>query len=286
MTTAPYVLACIDGSSYSEAVCDYANWIADTVAAPLHLLHTVEHSRAPATADLSGAIGLGASEDLLSELTELEQNRSRLLLKKGTVMLNAARARAEAAGIPEIHTVQRHGPLSEALVDLEDSTRVLVVGIRGENHADGQHGIGMQLEGLIRALHKPILVVNGSFRPVRNVMLAYDGGVAADKALQLVASSPLFRDAKCHLVHVGDESDEQDPILKKGAAALADAGLTFTSVHLRGKSLEALSRYQTEHAIDLTVMGAFGHTRLRHFLLGSFTAQMLDRTEQPLLLLR
>ncbi|MFU8788635.1 MAG: universal stress protein, partial [Methylobacter sp.] len=38
--------------------------------------------------------------------------------------------------------------------------------------------------------------------------------------------------------------------------------------------------------IDMTVMGAFGHTRIRDWLLGSFTVKMLTHSNKPLLLLR
>ncbi|MDP5776249.1 universal stress protein, partial [Pseudomonas aeruginosa] len=44
--------------------------------------------------------------------------------------------------------------------------------------------------------------------------------------------------------------------------------------------------YQNEHAIDLLVMGAYGHSRIRQFLVGSTTTSMLRSTTSPLLLLR
>ena len=63
-------------------------------------------------------------------------------------------------------------------------------------------------------------------------------------------------------------------------------GLQVTSANLQGKTVDALVSYQQEHSIDLTVMGAFSHNRLRDLLLGSVTAKMLLSTNQPLLLLR
>ncbi|NPZ02087.1 universal stress protein, partial [Pseudomonas aeruginosa] len=44
--------------------------------------------------------------------------------------------------------------------------------------------------------------------------------------------------------------------------------------------------YQKEHGIDLLVMGAYGHSRIRQFLVGSTTTSMLRTTISPLLLLR
>jgi nucleotide-binding universal stress UspA family protein len=280
------VLACIDGSQYSNAVCDYAAWIASRTGAPLKLLHNIERTSVPAVADLSGSIGLGSQEELLEELTALEQQRASLLLQQGKLMLDAARERVEqAGGVDSVEACQRHDSLPESLIELEDRIRVLVIGIRGEQHEASQQGLGSHLETVVRALHKPILVVNQVFREPRNILLAYDGSEAARKALELVASSPLFRGTPCHLVTVGNVEGVEE-LLAAGSQTLRDAGLQVTTSHLNGKTVEALTAYQDEHEIDLTVMGAFSHSRLRDLLLGSITAKMLLNTAQPLLLLR
>ncbi|WP_226876978.1 universal stress protein [Microbulbifer hainanensis] len=283
--TQPVVLSCIDGSRYTSAVCDYAAWIASATGAPLKLLHNIERGNVPAVADLTGSIGLGSQEELLEELTSLEEQRARLMVQQGKLMLQAARERAEMAGVQQVETCQRHDSLSDTLIELEDDIRVLVLGIRGEEHGDSLVGLGTQLETVVRSLHKPILVVNQDFETPRNVMLAFDGSEAARKALAMVASSPLFREVSCHLVYVGDP-DKAESLLAEAGGELRKAGIEVTANHLGGKTVEALIEYQREHDIDLTVMGAFSHNRLRDLLMGSITAKMLLNTKQPLLLLR
>lgn len=277
------IVSCIDGSSVSEAVCDYGNWIAAKVGAPLKLLHTIKHQNEPIVNDYSGAIGLGSREDLLNELTEIEQNRSRLLIEKGQIMLKAAKERAIDSGISSPELCQRHGSLVEALIDLEESTRLLVIGIRGESHEESESGISSKLESIIRSLHKPILVVNKAFTEPQKVMLAYDGSQACKKALDMIASSPLFRNIVCHIVHVGENGHY---LLDEAATILQKTGLQTETVQLSGVIHDALSEYQSVQDIDLMIMGAFSHTRVRDFLLGSFTAKMLSKTNKPLLLLR
>ncbi|MBN8430699.1 universal stress protein [Microbulbifer salipaludis] len=279
----PLVLSCIDGSRFSGAVCDYSAWIASRASAPIKLLHNIERVTTPAVADLSGSIGLGSQEELLEELTSLEQQRSRLLLEQGRQMLDGARERALKAGAERVVTCQRHGSLVESLVELEDHIRVLVLGIRGEEHEASNKGLGAQLESVVRSLHKPILVVNREFKAPRSIMLAYDGSESARKALDMVASSPVFKDVECHLVYVGDGAES---VLADGAEVLSHGGVSVVSVNLQGKTVESLIAYQQEHDIDLTVMGAFSHSKLRDLLLGSVTAKMLLGTNQPLLLLR
>ena len=282
-----FVLCCIDGSSVTEAVCDYSSWIAKTTGAPLKLLHTIEHRENPVVSDYTGAIGLGSSEELLNELAEIEQNHSRLLLKKGELMLSAVKERAEQFGVEKIVVRQRHGSLSESLIDLESQIDILVVGIRGNEHEESSDGIGTQLETVIRSLHKPILVVNREYSAPKKIMLAYDGSEGCKKALEMVASCLLFKNLPCHIVHVGDTSSHKgESLLAEAATTLEAAGNPVVTKQLNGKVEEVLAQYQRDNQIDLTIMGAFSHNRFRGFLLGSFTAKMLAATRRPLLLLR
>jgi nucleotide-binding universal stress UspA family protein len=286
-TSQSMVLACIDGSAISTAVCDYAAWIAQRVNIPLKLLHTIEHPDTSDAADLSGNIGLGSQEHLLEELTALEQKRSKLLLQKGKLILDAAKDRVVQAGVSQVITNQRHGSLAESLIDLEETIDLLVLGVRGQAHENSQGKLGAQLESVIRSLHRPILVVNAAFTAPQSIMLAYDGSKAAEKAVDMVASSQLYKGLTCHLVCVNKNEDTADALLQSASNKIIKAGgIQLETQKLSGKVDEALCEYQDNHKIDMTVMGAFSHTRLHDMLLGSFTDKMLMKSFKPLLLLR
>lgn len=281
------VLACIDGSALNDAVCDYAAWIAQRVGAPLKLLHTIDHHpETAAITDLSGNIGLGSQDHLLDELAAIEQQRSKLRLQQGKQMLTAAKQRVIQAGVASPIATQRHGGLVESLIELEDSIRVLVIGLRGKAHESQPDKIGAKLESIIRSLHKPILVVNDMFKAPQRVMIAYDGSKAADKAVDMVATSPLYTDLSCHLVCVGKDVNSA-AALKSAASKLGQIeDIELAVKELTGKADRALCEYQALHDIDLTVMGAFSHSRIHDLLLGSFTVKMLLHSQKPLLLLR
>lgn len=279
------VLACIDGSVYAHSVVGYAAWASRTVQSSLKLLHNIEHRRYPQVSDLSGNLGVNERDELLEQLADMERKRSKILLEQGKEMLESARVRAEADGAVEVSKLQRHGTLLESLVELEDEIRVLVLGARGEDHEKDHKGLGAQLESVIRAMHRPVLVVNREFsHPPTRCMLAYDGSEAARKALDMVARSPLYRDMECHLVHVS--RDEQSPLLDEPAALLRESGINVVTASLHGDVEKQLADYQRQHDIELIVMGAFGHSRLREILFGSVTHRMLANAEVPLLLLR
>jgi nucleotide-binding universal stress UspA family protein len=283
------VLAGIDGSVLTDAVCDYAAWIANRLEAPLKLLHTIDHHHETApTVDLTGNIGVDSRDHLLEEVTAVEQHWSKSRLQQGKLLLKAAKERVMQAGVAEPLTNQRHGSLVEALMELEDQIRVLVIGVRGKAHEHQTGRIGAKLEAIIRSLHRPILVVNGAFKAPQNAMIAYDGSRESEKALDLVATSALFRGLRCHLVSVAPD-DGRNALLTAAANRLRQAKGKDTELivtQLKGQPEQGLCAYQAEQAIDLTIMGAFRHSRIHDLVLGSFTAKMLAKAKTPLLLLR
>lgn len=99
-------------------------------------------------------------------------------------------------------------------------------------------------------------------------MIAYDGSKAADKAVEMVATSSLYKGLTCHLVCVSKDDSEREQLLQAAANKLTAAGgIEVITEHLPGKPEQVLCDYQDQHAIDLTVMGAFSHTRIHDLVL-------------------
>jgi nucleotide-binding universal stress UspA family protein len=283
------IIACIDGSDAAVAVCDAAAWASQRLSAPLDLLHVLDKSEYIKKGEghnLSGNIGLGSREHLLEALVELEEKRSKLALEHGKAMLQDARQRAQENGASEVTTHQRHGDLISTLVDLQDDTRMLVIGRQGEAHEKQEHRLGSHLENVIRSVHRPLLVTLPGFSAPQNFMIAYDGSSTASKALEKVAESDLLKGLPCHLVMVAENDNEHQSQLNAAAARLREVGFDVTPGLLQGAVEPALHQYQQDNNIELMVMGAYGHTRIRQFLLGSNTAKMVRMSDIPLLLIR
>jgi nucleotide-binding universal stress UspA family protein len=280
------VTACIDGSAAAPAVCDYAAWASQRLNAQLIFLHVLDQGQYPVSPDLSGNIGLGSREHLLEELASLDQQRSKLALEQGRIMLTAAKARATADGIAMPESRQRHGDLVESLRTMEDEIRLLVIGKQGE--ASSAHGglVGSHLESVIRTMHRPILVTPSSFRVPQSVMLAFDGSTTTRKGVEMLANSPLFKGLPIHLISVTAETTEATAQLKWAQSTLLAAGHSVHASIVSGEVEPTLHAYQSKHEIDVLVMGAYGHSRIRQFLVGSTTTGMLRKTTTPLLLLR
>jgi nucleotide-binding universal stress UspA family protein len=281
------VLACIDHSSFTPSVCDYAAWAAVRLAAPLEFIHVLDrHPEKAQTRDYSGSIGLGTREHLLEDLALLDEKRSKLAQETGRQLVQAAKERVEAAGVTHPEGRQRHGELVETLVEMENEARLFVLGKRGEAAEAAPQHIGSNLERVVRALHRPILAVPKAYREPRKFMVAFDGSATTRKGIEMIASSPLFRGLPCHVVMADSESAAANEQIAWARTTLEQSGFETYAAIVAGEPETALAAYLTTHDIDLLVMGAYGHSRIRRLLVGSTTTTMLRTLSVPILLLR
>ncbi|MEQ3695231.1 MAG: universal stress protein [Thalassolituus sp.] len=280
------ITACIDGSNGTTAVCAAASWVSQQLEKPLCLLHVLEKP-AGREADLSGSIGLGSREHLLAQLSELDAQRNKLAIESGHLMLEAAKDCAHNAGVTEVSTLQRHGRLAWAVAELEEEIRVLVMGRQGDDHSvPSDNAVGSHLETVLRTVKCPVLVTAGEFVRPTSFMVAYDGSEPAQRALASYGNSPLLRGLPCHLVMVNHDDEAHKAQLEQAAGQLREEGFEVTVAYLSGDVQSQLLAYQQKNSINMIVMGAYGHSRIRQFFLGSHTRNMVSHTSVPLLLLR
>ena len=280
------IITCIDGSVMTSAVTEAGKWAARKLDRPLCFLHTIEKTPQHGADDYTGAIGLGARSSLLEEMTRLDEQKSKLALQLSNELLESMLADARTDGFDTVSSLQRHGDVVEALIALEEQTRLVVIGRKGVSHDSEFEALGSHIETLLRKACQPVLVVPQSFTPPTSFMIAYDGRESADRALQKVLNGGLLHGIDCHLVAIKNNEADLEVKLEHAAAQLTERGLNVTSAFLEGNINEQLVQYQQEHNIGLMVMGAFGHSRLRQLFVGSNTLKMLEKSDIPLIVLR
>lgn len=281
------VIACIDGVARTPGICDYAIWAAGRLDADLDFLHVTE--QAPdylPLAELTGNVWLSAQETLFSDLADLERQRDELLQEQGRQCLQMAMERARSLGAARIAARQRQGNLLDILLEIEPDTRLFVLGHHEHPVKASRLLPGHRLEAAVRGLHRPIMVAGAVFKEPVNFMMAYDGSPTADKTADMVSRSPLLAGLPAHLVMVGHASAAAQAALERTRAQLTQAGFDVQAVCVPGEPAPALADYAGEHGIDLLVMGAYGHARIRHLMLGSTTTAILGQLRMPLLILR
>jgi nucleotide-binding universal stress UspA family protein len=65
-----------------------------------------------------------------------------------------------------------------------------------------------------------------------------------------------------------------------------DAGIEGTYQSLNGVVETAIADYVEDSAIDLLVLGAYGHSRIRELLIGSTTTELLRSCHVPVFCFR
>jgi len=280
------IVALVDGSIYSASVCEHAAWMSQRTGAPVEVLHVLGRRDAPEKQDLSGSIKLGARSALLEELAELDAQRARLISHRGRAILEDARAILDTAGVTEITTRLRQGDVVDTIGEIEQDARVIMIGKRGEAADFAKGHLGSNLERIIRASTKPVFVASRGFRPIEKVLVAYDGGVSAMKAVDHIARSPVFAGLEVHIVTVGNETAEVKKGLADASALLRAAGIDAETAILSGQPETALSKLVEEQGFDMLVMGAYGHSRIRSLIIGSTTTAMIRSCKVPVVLMR
>lgn len=123
--------------------------------------------------------------------------------------------------------------------------------------------------------------------PPRCIAIAWDGSRQSANALQ--AALPFLQTAQeCHIITI-TEGDSPAPagILPDPVAYLArqQIAATYQQIARTGSVEESLAARLALLAPDLLVMGGFGHSRWREYLLGGVTRYFLDQTAGPALLM-
>ena len=281
------MLAFIDGSIYSDSVCDHVIWAAAGDQFDVSLFNVIEvTSDIDVPSNFSGSLGAEAKNKLLSELSELDQKRAKLAQKKGRLVLELSRERLIQGGLRKVETHLRTGDFVTTVTEYQDNSDLIIMGKRGEAADFAKLHLGSNLERLIRSTNKPVLVAARSFKPIKKILVAFDGGRSSYGAIDYIASNKPYSELKCLIVIVGEEGSRgytqaihAENLLKKGA-------VDYTFFHERGEPEKVISDYVEKHGVDLLVMGAYGHSRIRNLIIGSTTTQMIRSCLVPVLLFR
>lgn len=283
----PRILVCTDGSVYAASVYDHAAWAAGRLSASVQVLHALDHHRERADmADLSGSIGVDAQEELLEELTRLEEAKGRVAQRRAKAILQDAGRALLAAGIADVTLTQRHGALVETLEAFEEGADLIVIGKRGEAANFATLHLGANIERVIRASRRPVLVASRAFQPIDRFLIAFDGGPSACKAVEYAARKPLLKGLECHVLMVGQSTAAAEERMARAVGDLEQGGMSVSAAVVPGEPEAVIARAVQERGIGLLVMGAYGHSRIRQLIVGSTTTAMIRTCHVPVLMFR
>jgi nucleotide-binding universal stress UspA family protein len=198
---------------------------------------------------------------------------------------------AATAGVPaEIRTVETTGTggfggiIAECML-----TDLVVIGQQTPERTEPMREA--LIEALLFQAAVPTLIIPhtgvATFTPDR-ALVAWDGGATAARAVR--EALPLLGLAKSVTVVVVDDGKSKSLVGEPGADVAAylarhDLEVTVRVIPNSQKGVaEALRTFATAEAADWMVMGAYGHGRLREFILGGATRALLESMTVPVLM--
>lgn len=280
------LLACLDVSHYSQTVCEHAAWAANRLDAAVELLHVIQRNAADdVRQELGDTMDMASKPGLLDEILSLKLAEGQLAERQGELLIQAATDQLRALGVTNIEVTQREGGIVETITEREALSDIVIIGKRGAQANFAKGHLGSKVERVVRQSQKPVLVATRVFKEPQRIAIAFDGGPSSRKALEYVSSSPLFGGLDIDIVLVGGYTD-------KNAEHIDWAQSQFTgrpgvkAIQREGQPDGVLQQLAKERAIDMFVMGAFGHGPLRRMLVGSTTTQMIRSGQMSVLLFR
>jgi nucleotide-binding universal stress UspA family protein len=122
---------------------------------------------------------------------------------------------------------------------------------------------------------------------LEHVMICWDGGRAASRAMR--DAMPFLQRARgIEVVIVTNERGKQDQIERADIGAhLARHGFKVKVKRMPVGDVDVadvLLSHAADEGVDFIVMGGYGHSRLREFMLGGVTRSMLRTMTAPVLM--
>jgi nucleotide-binding universal stress UspA family protein len=273
-------LVAVDGSEYSAGAIDYAAELARQSDSRLTLLYVIDiiSLEGPFLADLSGSVGITPFLDFQDRVRTAMEEKAALVLENHAASL-------KEKGL-DCTTRVETGVVSRTICREAMEHDAIVIGRRGEHASWKGFLLGSVVEEVARGCSRPVLVTPLESRPLRKILVAYDGSKTANRALGVAASMAENRGLPVAAVCVSSDSRSGHGYLGEVESFLEPHGIVPEKILEGGAATEGILAAAESSACDLIIMGAYGHSRVRELLLGSTTDGVLRKARVPVLLYR
>ena len=280
------ILISTDGSANSLTALEYGIYIARKLDAALIGLYVLDLNliQGPMFTDISGSVGMPPYDGFFDAIETSLNEKADCILKDFQECCQKAGIKAEVK--------KTIGKISSIIIEEAQGADLILMAKKGEHFHLKEGGLlGSVAEAVVRDSGKPVLVTPENFVEIESMALAYDGSDSATKALQLslklseqnawpltviiITSDSKKATALSAQVEEANQKDPDEP-------PIADCEI----INLSGKEPDEIIKFIKEGSVELMVMGAYGHKRLRELFLGSTTSHVIRKSPIPVLLTR
>lgn len=269
------ILVALSGTSYTAAAVEHALDMAKTHDASVTGVTCVDIGRLAMVGPTP--IGAGAAAHELGE--------HRIHLTEERVHAAVADFEQRCAGAGVAHEVEHEigDPLSE-LMSLARYHDVTIGGLRGIFEYGVIHNPDDMLTRVVRAGVRPIFAVTQTFRPIRRVMIAFNGSPESAKAMRRFVQSEMFPEISVDIVCFNRKLKDAETMLRRAKRYCEAHGLQVQTEMVDKHPRDALVDHATSTGVDLIVMGATSRNRIVQHVLGDTVLAAIRESQVPLYL--
>lgn len=277
----------VDGTEAGRPVLDLGFAVATQFAAHVDVLHVRADPK-----DAVPLLGEGMSGAMIEEMIDYAEKESRERATRARRMfeeytskysLRVSEGAVPSSG-PSVSWSEVLGRDNEVVADRGRLSDLIVLG-RPTPNTDPS--LTMVLNAALFETGRPVLAVPPEGAPSVGKKIAVAWRPTPEAARAIVGALPFL--ARAESVLVITPKDEATPTTASSdlAGYLARHGIAATTravTPLRRQVGEALMNACTEAGIDLLVMGAYSHSRIRQLILGGATSYVMSQSRIPVLM--
>lgn len=273
------ILVPTDGSDYSKVALQYAVRLAQAYQAKVMLLSVIDIRliEGPFVQEmaLAGDPTMGVHVAAVSSWLE----------RRGKSYVETMAAECGKAGLT-CESKLMTGIVSQEIIEQSKSCDLVVMGRHGEHFS--WHGplLGSTEENVVHGTMRPVLATPGEFHPFTRALVAYDGSRHASEALKLAADIAKGLQLPVVLLAADHDIARARERITEARRYLEPYRLDVADAAVIGEPAEEILNARAKHDCNLIVMGAYGHSPLREFIIGSITARVMRRAPCPVLIYR
>ena len=270
------ILVGLAGTSYSDVAIRRAVDLAQCHGAELTGVTVVDVKQLSSV----GAAPIGAQESGI----ELREHRLQITSERVEQVIAAFEEACTAANVP--YSVHREeGDAFDSMLSYSRYNDLTVFGLRSlfEYFFDKEESLDL-LGRLVGGGVRPILAVSRQFRPIRRVLVAYNGSRGSAKTLRQFIQFRLWPDMQLRIVTFGRVDENPDELLANAATYCRAHGFDPEVEHLPESPKRRLLSHAAEWEADLIVMGNSRRTFLLRQLFSETMLHVMQNADLPLFL--
>lgn len=274
------ILIPTDGSENSKTALTYGIYLAQQFNADIIGLNVIDIRalEGPFFSDISGSLGFIPYQNYLPKYQSILEERAKIILETFRKTCEEKNQRCK--------TRQSTGIIPNIIAEEGKKVDIIIMAQRGE-HAQWSSGLlGSTTESVVRKSLRPVLITPQEFHPFTAVLAPYDGSSESNKALKLACEFVFFLKLPLHVLVVSNNEEKGSEIAREAEEFVGPYQLDVKVKWIKGEAHEEILMYAEQQALDLIVMGAFGHSRVRELILGGTTAYIVRKAQIPVLLYR